>query len=219
MFKLITKKVLIILVLSFSLLAALPLGTAYADTPTGCPGGPAGPPAPGTRCDDGSYPVKDSSLPMFCPGSSQQGAVPNDYKVTCPARPGRPKCVYAVDQSKNTCAQYAPKDPSSEGDNTVCSGDKNADGSCKVPVECEGELSDECGVISLLGRIINIMAGLVGVIVVAVIVLGGIQYSTAGGDSQKVAKARQRISNAVIALFAFIFMWAFLQWVVPGGLL
>lgn len=65
---------------------------------------------------------------------------------------------------------------------------------------------------------INIISAGVGVIVTAMIVIGGIQYASAGGNPQKVAAAKTRITNAIIALVAYFFLFAFLQWLVPGGL-
>jgi exosortase/archaeosortase len=57
-----------------------------------------------------------------------------------------------------------------------------------------------------------------GLIVSIMIVIGGIQYITAGSEPQKVAAAKGRIANAIVALFAFAFMYAILQWLVPGGI-
>ena len=68
-----------------------------------------------------------------------------------------------------------------------------------------------------LNDIVNILSGIVGVIVVGVIIAGGIQYSMAG-KPEAAAAARKRIINGLIALFAFIFIWAFLQWIIPGGI-
>ncbi len=66
---------------------------------------------------------------------------------------------------------------------------------------------------------IKLMSGLVGIAVVVSIVVGGIQYSSAGGDPSKVVAARKRITNAIIALLAYLFMFAFLQWLLPGGII
>ena len=51
------------------------------------------------------------------------------------------------------------------------------------------------------------------------IIWGGIEFSTAGGDAQKVASAKGKIQKALIALVAFMFLWAFLEWLIPGGLI
>mgnify|MGYP001611951958 CR=1 FL=1 len=58
----------------------------------------------------------------------------------------------------------------------------------------------------------------VGVVVIAFIIIGGIQYATAGDKPEALSAAKQRIMNALIALFAYLFMFAFLQWLIPGGI-
>ncbi|HET7320746.1 MAG TPA: pilin [Candidatus Saccharimonadales bacterium] len=83
-------------------------------------------------------------------------------------------------------------------------------------VECKG---GDCLFTKYFNPAINLLSGLVGVAVVFSIVMGGIQYSASAGDPQKAAKAKSHIYNAVIALVAFAFLFAFLQWIVPGGLL
>lgn len=75
-----------------------------------------------------------------------------------------------------------------------------------------------CQIVNYLFVIINVLSALVGVIVVAMIIYGGIQYSSAGDDPQKIAEAKKKIINALLALFIYFFMFAFLQWIVPGGI-
>lgn len=70
-----------------------------------------------------------------------------------------------------------------------------------------------------INPIIDFLAAAVGVVVVISIVLGGIQYSASADNPQATAAARKRIANAVIAAVAFLFLWGFLQFIVPGGLL
>jgi len=66
--------------------------------------------------------------------------------------------------------------------------------------------------------VINFLSIGVGVIVIIMIILGGIQYSMAGDNPQAVSAAKQRIMNALLALVVYIFMFAFLQWLIPGGI-
>lgn len=80
------------------------------------------------------------------------------------------------------------------------------------------DLTKECGIVGYIVKITNAVVAAVAVIIVIMITIGGIQYSTAGGDPGAVAAARKRITDAVIALVIFIFMYAFLQWIVPGGI-
>lgn len=66
--------------------------------------------------------------------------------------------------------------------------------------------------------VVNFLSVAVAIIVVAMLIVGGIQYSIAGDKPENVNAAKQRIINALIALFAYIFTFAFLQWLIPGGL-
>lgn len=53
---------------------------------------------------------------------------------------------------------------------------------------------------------------------IVVIAVAGIQYSTAGDDSNKVAEAKKRIINVLVALLSYFFLYAFINWLVPGGI-
>lgn len=68
-----------------------------------------------------------------------------------------------------------------------------------------------------LNQVVAFLSALVGIVVVGSIILGGIQYSAAGDNPQAVSAAKQRIINGLIALIAFLFTFAFLQWLIPGG--
>ncbi len=78
--------------------------------------------------------------------------------------------------------------------------------------------ASNCGIVAYLQLFINVLSGLVGIVIVIMIIWGGIEYSSAGNDPQKVGAAKSKISNALLALVVFIFMYSFLQWVVPGGI-
>lgn len=65
---------------------------------------------------------------------------------------------------------------------------------------------------------VNFLSAGVGIVVVGVIILGGIQYMTSGDNPQALTAAKQRITNGLIALAAFLFTFAFLQWLIPGGI-
>lgn len=109
-------------------------------------------------------------------------------------------------------------DPSSGTANSCDSA--NPEERCEIKAECSGDLSqDNCGITRYLAILINLLSGMVGVTVVCVLIVGGIQYSTSAGDPQAAAAARKRISNALLALVAFGMMYGFLQWIVPGGVL
>ena len=103
-----------------------------------------------------------------------------------------------------------------------CKHGADKDGSCKIPIDCQASAGEELnpGKCQLLERLLdftNVLSGIVGIVVVMMIIIGGIQYSSAGGDPKKVAGAKSRIYNAIFAFMAFIFMYSFLQWLIPGG--
>lgn len=77
---------------------------------------------------------------------------------------------------------------------------------------------NHCDLIALyINPLIKLLGLLVGLVVAASLVLGGIQYITSSGDSQKVSAAKSRISNTLLAFLAFAFLYAFLNFLIPGG--
>mgnify|MGYP003610100314 len=44
-------------------------------------------------------------------------------------------------------------------------------------------------------------------------------YSTAAGNAAQVQKAKTMILNTVIGLLSYLLMWAFINWLVPGGVI
>jgi len=88
--------------------------------------------------------------------------------------------------------------------------------------DCNGLTSSQClknnPITSNLNDAVNFLSAGVGIVVIGVIILGGIQYTLAGDNATATKAARQRIINGLIALFAFLFTYAFLQWIIPGGL-
>lgn len=69
----------------------------------------------------------------------------------------------------------------------------------------------------IMSDALNFLSAVVGIVVIGSIILGGIQYSASHGDPGAVSKAKKRIVNAFLALIAYMFLYAFLQWLVPGG--
>lgn len=65
---------------------------------------------------------------------------------------------------------------------------------------------------------IAVLSAMAGVIFVIMVVWGGIEYSSAGGDAQRVAAAKSKVTNAIIGLIAFGLLYGFLSWIVPGGI-
>ena len=94
--------------------------------------------------------------------------------------------------------------------------------SLAATTDCDKTVTNAClqqnPLVEDIQQAVNFLSAGVGIAVVGAIILGGIQYSMAGGAPEAVAKAKQRITNALIALVAFMFTWAFLNWLIPGGI-
>lgn len=102
-------------------------------------------------------------------------------------------------------------------------GSGNIEADCMVPLSqvdnSDKNPDNDCGIIKYVLIFINALSALVGIVVVMMIVIAGIQYSTTADNPQTAVEAKKRIANAIGALLLYIFMFAFLQWIVPGGVL
>lgn len=117
-----------------------------------------------------------------------------------------------------------PSDPGGSTTPTASSGSSTTGGSSNAPTD-QAATSGNCASASkcdlvqqYLNPFINFLAALVGVAVVISIVIGGIQYGSSAGDPQKAAAAKSRIRNSIIALLTFLFLFALLNFLIPGGL-
>jgi hypothetical protein len=74
--------------------------------------------------------------------------------------------------------------------------------------------SDSKYINPLIAGLIN----LVGIAATLSFAWGGIQYAIARDDPMLVSRARKRLALTTAALLMFLFLWALLQWLIPGGL-
>jgi len=65
---------------------------------------------------------------------------------------------------------------------------------------------------------ISLLTVVVGVAAAISIVVAGIQYASAGSDPGKVQKAKDRIGQTLLGLVAYILLFSFLNFIIPGGL-
>ncbi|MFA5134965.1 MAG: pilin [Patescibacteria group bacterium] len=73
------------------------------------------------------------------------------------------------------------------------------------------------GTADLEATVINIVQwvlGFLGLVAVIMILIGGFQWMTAGGNEEKVASAKKIISAAVIGLIVILLAWAIVIFVV-----
>ncbi len=69
----------------------------------------------------------------------------------------------------------------------------------------------------LVFALIRLLSDGVGIVVIASIIVAGIQFTTSRGDPQASAKAIGRVRSSVVALAIYIFAYAILNYVIPVG--
>jgi hypothetical protein len=67
--------------------------------------------------------------------------------------------------------------------------------------------------------VLKLLSSAIGIVIVMMIVLSGLQYITSTGDPGRIKNAKGRLQNAIIALVLFLSMFAILNFLVPGGIL
>lgn len=72
-------------------------------------------------------------------------------------------------------------------------------------------------IIKDIQKFVDFLSALVGIVVIGSIMVGGIQYALGGDNAEKVGQAKKRISTSLFAFLIFILTFAFLQWLIPGG--
>ncbi len=68
-----------------------------------------------------------------------------------------------------------------------------------------------------LSMIINVLSVVALSLFVLSMIIAGYQYMTARDNAQQVSDAKNRITTTVISIILFVFGYAFLQWLIPGG--
>lgn len=66
----------------------------------------------------------------------------------------------------------------------------------------------------IIGNIINVILGLLGIVLVGIMIYAGIIWMTAGGDPDKVTKAKKYLLNSVIGLAIVLSSWAIANFVI-----
>jgi hypothetical protein len=89
-------------------------------------------------------------------------------------------------------------------------------GSTCIPINGKGIQDNP--IFIYMTAILKVVSGLAGIATVGGFVWGGILYITARANASQTEKAKMVMVNSVIGLLMFIFMYAILQFLVPGGI-
>ena len=135
------------------------------------------------------------------------------------------ECITKPEAERGACAEAykgAPADGSSSKNNPETPNPVDTPEERTALANCDGrdnpqQCLDSNPIVNWILIAINFLAVGVGVVVTIMIILGGIQYASAGPNPQAVSAAKKKIANAIIALLAFFFLYAFMQYLIPGG--
>lgn len=159
----------------------------------------------GSPCNQGFHRVND-----HCVKTDENHPINNRSDLNCKSDQ-TPKQIQG---GPNDNKWYCKDNPQQGGGQAQ--GQGGAGGAGGQPGHCD---SNNCDLIALyVNPFIRLLSIIVGLVVAASLIMGGIQYSASSGDPQKTSAAKSRIQNTLLALFAFLFLYAFLNFLVPGGI-
>lgn len=84
---------------------------------------------------------------------------------------------------------------------------------------CQKISEDGDEIFKILNIALTTLTYVVGAAGTIGLVISGIQYMTSRDNAGQVAKAKMRILQIGIGLVAYALMFAFLSWLIPGGLI
>jgi hypothetical protein len=114
----------------------------------------------------------------------------------------------------------APNTPAPAPDNEVTTkyycGDISYKAYTSIDLGCEHHGNP---IMALVFAIVKFLSDGVGLVVIASLIIGGIQFTTSRGDPQSTAIAIKRLRSNIGALMLFLFAYVILNYIVPGAIL
>jgi len=74
-------------------------------------------------------------------------------------------------------------------------------------------LTDKSTMTQIIADVLKVFLGLLGIIFVVITILAGYNWMTAGGNEEKVEKARHLLSRSVIGLLIIVAAYAITYWI------
>ena len=155
------------------------------------------------------------------PKSSNKKKKDNSGSNSAPAPAPAPAPANSGSTSGSSSSSNSGSSSSSSSDGDAGENKENEDE--KEPIDNTPEevktaiLPESWKIEDILNMILLVVTTGVGIAAVGAIVYAGVLYITARDNAGQVSKAKTMIMNTVIGVVAYILMWAFLQWIIPGG--
>jgi len=94
------------------------------------------------------------------------------------------------------------------------------DAAIKAATSCDDSADEESRNIACqFIRVVNFLSIGVGVVSAITVGVSGVQYTMSRGDPGKTAQAVSRLTQVGLGIALYIFGWALLNWLVPGGVI
>ena len=87
---------------------------------------------------------------------------------------------------------------------------------CNIPKNETDAAGNEKNAIYFVTKVINVVLGALGIITVAVIIIGAIGFITSQGDSSKVTKSKNAVLYGIIGLVIALLAYAIVNFVLKG---
>lgn len=134
-------------------------------------------------------------------------------------RVDRQQCISEAREAGGTSAQAAAEENKKLLDaerevNGKCGEGKNAI-ETSIDFGCTGKGNP---IVDISYAIIRFLSFGVGLVIAASIIYAGIQYSASSGNPENSQNAKNRIINSLVGLVFYLLIFAFIQFLVPGGL-
>ena len=89
-------------------------------------------------------------------------------------------------------------------------------GASTAIINCNDDSSGKTGTCHLLNLVIETMSIGIGILGVLGITITGTIYLTAGGNEERVKKAKRRLVEVVIGVVMYVLVGGVIQWLIPG---
>ena len=116
-------------------------------------------------------------------------------------------CLVAVGANAQ---QQKTKSPSLLSNQAVEQIDKWSDSTAEMTYSTQ---TDKNSMTQIVADVIKVFLGLLGIIFVIIIVLAGYNWMTAGGNEDKVEKAKNLISRSIIGVLIIVAAYAITYWI------
>jgi hypothetical protein len=131
-----------------------------------------------------------------------------------------PVATWAASPSPSSSGSSSPTPPNGQLAKSKCGKEEVQ---LSVPLldgkECVSNDKNNGGaIVAYIKMLLQFLSAGVGVTVVLMLVIAGVQYIISTGDPASIKAAKERIVNAITALALFVMGYAILSFIIPGGI-